>query len=171
MKRDKAQLELNLTTTIKDNKDCFYKCIINKRKAKENFHLLLDEGRNTVRKDEETVEGPNAFNSKTHGSSDTQPPELEDKDKEHHKNAIIPGEMVSDLLHYLNMHKSIALGGMHPRVLRELVEMLTKTLSIIYQQSWLSRKFSVDWMLTNEMPIFKKMDLGRRIWGPTSLSV
>ena len=37
MRSDKAQLELNLATVIKDNKKCFYKHISNKRKAKENF--------------------------------------------------------------------------------------------------------------------------------------
>ncbi|GAB0198925.1 mitochondrial enolase superfamily member 1 [Grus japonensis] len=46
--------------------------------------------------------------------------------------------------------------GIHPRVLRELVEVLTKPLSIIYQQSWLTREVPVDWRLANVMPIYKK---------------
>ncbi|PKU45353.1 rna-directed dna polymerase from mobile element jockey-like [Limosa lapponica baueri] len=46
--------------------------------------------------------------------------------------------------------------GIHPRVLRELVEVLTKPLSIIYQQSRLTREVPVDWRLGNVMPIYKK---------------
>ncbi|GAB0204856.1 mitochondrial enolase superfamily member 1 [Grus japonensis] len=46
--------------------------------------------------------------------------------------------------------------GIHPRVQRELVEVLTKPLSIIYQQSWLAREVPVDWRLANVMPIYKK---------------
>ncbi|GAB0185739.1 mitochondrial enolase superfamily member 1 [Grus japonensis] len=46
--------------------------------------------------------------------------------------------------------------GIHPRVLRELGEELTKPLSIIYQQSWLTREVSVDWRLANVLSIRKK---------------
>ena len=44
----------------------------------------------------------------------------------------------------------------HPRVLRELAEVLTKPLSIIYQQSWLIREVPVGWRLANVTPIYKK---------------
>ncbi|GAB0204157.1 mitochondrial enolase superfamily member 1 [Grus japonensis] len=50
----------------------------------------------------------------------------------------------------------MGLGGIHPRVLRELAELLTKPLSIIYQQSWLTGKVPVDWRLANVTPIYKK---------------
>ncbi|GAB0184011.1 mitochondrial enolase superfamily member 1 [Grus japonensis] len=64
--------------------------------------------------------------------------------------------MVSDLLHHLDTHKSMGLDGIHPRVLRELVEVLTKPFSIIYQQSWLTEEVPVDWRLANVTPIYKK---------------
>ncbi|KAK4832671.1 LOW QUALITY PROTEIN: hypothetical protein QYF61_024967 [Mycteria americana] len=58
IRRAKAQLEPNLATaTIKN---CFYK-YINKRRAKENPHPLLDAGENIVTKDEEKAEALNAF--------------------------------------------------------------------------------------------------------------
>ncbi|KAK4816876.1 LOW QUALITY PROTEIN: hypothetical protein QYF61_024518 [Mycteria americana] len=44
----------------------------------------------------------------------------------------------------------------HPRVLKELAEVLTKPLSIIYQQSWLTGEVPVDWRLANVTTIFKK---------------
>ncbi|KAK4805322.1 hypothetical protein QYF61_018185 [Mycteria americana] len=161
IRRAKVKLELNLASAVKDNKKCFYKYINNKRRAKENLHPLLDAGGNIVTKDEEKAEVLNAFfssffNSKTSCSWGTQPPELEDRDGEQNEAPIIQGEMVSDLLHHLDTHKSMGPDGIHPRVLRELAEALTKPLSILYQQSWLTREVPVDWRLANVMPIYKK---------------
>ncbi|GAB0189217.1 mitochondrial enolase superfamily member 1 [Grus japonensis] len=64
--------------------------------------------------------------------------------------------MISDVLHHLDTHKCMKLGGIHPRVLRELAEVLTKPLPIIYQQPWLTREVPVDWRLANVMPTHKK---------------
>lgn len=50
IRKAKAQLELHLTTTVKDSKKCFYKYISNKRRVKENFHHLMNTGGNS-RKD------------------------------------------------------------------------------------------------------------------------
>ncbi|KAK4806706.1 hypothetical protein QYF61_027707 [Mycteria americana] len=80
--------------------------------------------------------------------------------------------MVSNLLHHLDTHRSMGVGGIHPRVLRELAEVLTKPLSILYQQSWLTREVPVDWRLTNVTPIYKKgqkEDLGN--YRPVSLTL
>ncbi|GAB0179916.1 mitochondrial enolase superfamily member 1 [Grus japonensis] len=57
--------------------------------------------------------------------------------------------MVSDLLHHLDTHRPMGPDGIHPGVLRELAEVLTKPLSIISQQSWLTREVPVDWRLAN----------------------
>ncbi|KAK4822638.1 hypothetical protein QYF61_018590 [Mycteria americana] len=86
----------------------------------------------------------------------TQPPELENRDGEQNEAPRIQGEMVSDLLHYLDTHRSMGPDGIHPRVLREVVEVLTKPLSILYQQSWLTGEVPVDWRLENVTPIYKK---------------
>lgn len=44
----KSQLELNLATSVKDNKKYFYKYITGKRRGKDTLHTLLDAGGNTV---------------------------------------------------------------------------------------------------------------------------
>ncbi|KAK4824035.1 hypothetical protein QYF61_009626 [Mycteria americana] len=64
--------------------------------------------------------------------------------------------MVSDLLHHLDTHKSMGPDEIHPRVLKELAEVLTKPLSIIYQQSWLTGEVPADWRLANVTAIYKK---------------
>ncbi|KAK4811280.1 hypothetical protein QYF61_023332 [Mycteria americana] len=161
IRRAKAQLEINLATAVKDNKKSFYKYISNKRRAKGNLHPLLDAGGNIVTKHEEKAEVLNAFfdsvfNSKTSCSPGTQTPELEDRDGDQNGAPIIQGEMVSDLLHHLDTHKSMGPDEIHPRVLKELVEVLTKPLSILYQQSWLTGEVPADWRLANVTPIYKK---------------
>ncbi|GAB0183885.1 mitochondrial enolase superfamily member 1 [Grus japonensis] len=69
---------------------------------------------------------------------------------------IIQEEAVNDLLRHLDTHKSMGPDGIHPRVLRELVEELAKPLSIICQQSWLTGEVPDDWRLANVTPIYKK---------------
>ena len=60
------------------------------------------------------------------------------------------------MLSHLDTHKSMELNGIHARVLRELVEVLTEPLSIIYQQSWLTGQVPVDWRFANVTPIYRK---------------
>ncbi|KFQ83110.1 hypothetical protein N337_13196, partial [Phoenicopterus ruber ruber] len=68
----------------------------------------------------------------------------------------VQGERVSDLLRHLDTHRSMGPDGIHPRVLKELAEVLAKPLSIIYQQSWLTGEVPIDWKLANVTPIYKK---------------
>ncbi|KAJ7422290.1 hypothetical protein WISP_38596 [Willisornis vidua] len=60
------------------------------------------------------------------------------------------------MLSHFDPHKSSGPDGIHPRMMRTLVEMLTKPLSIIYQQSWLTREVPDDWRLASVTPIYKK---------------
>ncbi|KAK4823485.1 LOW QUALITY PROTEIN: hypothetical protein QYF61_002549 [Mycteria americana] len=161
IRRAKAELKLNLVAAVEDNKNHFFKYISSKRRAKENLQALVDGGGNTVTKDEEKAEVLNAFfasvfNSRAHCSLGTQPLELEDRDRDQNGAPIIQGEMVSDLLHHLDTHKSMGPDEIHLRVLRELAEVLTKPLTIIYQQSWLTGEVPADWRLANVTPIYKK---------------
>jgi len=50
----------------------------------------------------------------------------------------------------------MGLDGIHPRVLKELVEELAKPLSIIYQQPWLTGEVPNDSCITSVTPIYKK---------------
>ncbi|KAK4815550.1 hypothetical protein QYF61_003642 [Mycteria americana] len=80
--------------------------------------------------------------------------------------------MVSDLLHYLDTHRSMGLDGIHPRVLRELAEVLANPFSILYQQSWLTREVPDNWRLATVMPTYMKdwkEDLGN--YRPLSLTL
>jgi len=66
---------------------------------------------------------------------------------------VIQEERLSALLLHLDYHKSIEPDGIH---LSELMDVLTKPLSIIYQQSWPIMDVPDYWRLVSVMPICKK---------------
>lgn len=56
----------------------------------------------------------------------------------------------------MNPYKSMGTDDMHPRVPRELADMLTEILSIIFERSQLSDKGPGGWEKENITPIYKK---------------
>ncbi|KFP26779.1 hypothetical protein N325_03884, partial [Colius striatus] len=77
-------------------------------------------------------------------------------DKEQNVPLTVQKEMISGLLLHIDVHKSMGLDGVHPRVPRELAGMLAKPLCIIYQQSWLAGEVPSNWKSDSVKPVYKK---------------
>ena len=56
----------------------------------------------------------------------------------------------------LDEYKCLGLDGVHPRVLKELAEVVAKPLSIIFEKSWLSGEVPDNWRKGYVTPIYKK---------------
>ncbi|CAM5084645.1 unnamed protein product, partial [Eretmochelys imbricata] len=65
-------------------------------------------------------------------------------------------EVVRDYLEKLDMHKSMGPDALHPRVLKELADVIAEPLAIIFENSWRSGEVPEDWKKANVVPIFKK---------------
>ncbi|KFV79883.1 RNA-directed DNA polymerase from mobile element jockey, partial [Struthio camelus australis] len=55
-----------------------------------------------------------------------------------------------------DIHKSMGPDGMHPRVLRELADVMARPLSIVLERSWRTGEVPEDWKKANVTPAFKK---------------
>lgn len=85
------------------------------------------------------------FNSRISYPQGTLCPDLEVPcDSGRESPPVIQEETVRDLLLHLECHKSMGPDRLHPRVLRELAEVIAKPLSTIYQHSWLSGEVPED---------------------------
>ncbi|PKU46082.1 rna-directed dna polymerase from mobile element jockey- hypothetical protein [Limosa lapponica baueri] len=65
-------------------------------------------------------------------------------------------DWVRDHLAKLDFHKSMGPNGMHPRVLRELADVIAEPLSIIFEKSWRTGEVPEDWRKANITPVYKK---------------
>ena len=72
---------------------------------------------------------------------------------------IVWEDQVCDYLKNLNIHKSVCPDEVHPRVLRELADIVAKPFSMVFEKPWWSGEVPCDWKKGNIAPIFRKMTL------------
>ncbi|GAB0180635.1 mitochondrial enolase superfamily member 1 [Grus japonensis] len=174
-RKAKAHLELKLARDVKDNKKGFFKYISSKRKTKENVGLLLNEVGALVTEDTEKAELLNAAFASVFADKasyqETQTLEVGEKVWRKEDLPLFEEDRVREHLGKLNTHKSMGPDGMHPRVLRDLTDVIAMPFSIIFERSWKTEEVPEDWRKANVTLVFKK---GKKddpeIYRPVSLS-
>ena len=138
----------------------FFKYVNSKRRSKENIGPILVEDGHLTNRDEEKMETFNAFFASVFNNTNrpraARFPESEDHECGNSDFPFVDTEIVRDQLYQLNVHKSTGPDGIHPRVLKELADVMAGPLSIIYQRSWESREVPADWKPDNVTPTYKK---------------
>ncbi|KAJ7402700.1 hypothetical protein BTVI_83974 [Pitangus sulphuratus] len=140
-------------------KRSFCKYVNDNRQYRSITGLLQDEDGHLTNRDRDKAEVFNTVFASVFYMDDgprrSQCPELEDHDCKYDQLPVNP-EIVLDLLLQLDSYKSMDPDGIHPRILKELADVIAKPLLMIFERSWKSGEVPADWELANVVPVFRK---------------
>ncbi|CAM5168179.1 unnamed protein product [Natator depressus] len=157
IRKAKSHLELQLARDVKSNKKGFFRYVSNEKKVKESVGSLLNEGGNLVTEDVEKDNVLNAFFASVFMNKvSSQTTALGSTAWGGGDQLSAEKEVVRDYLEKLDVHKSTGPDALHPRVLKELVDVIAEPLAVIFENSWRSGEVLEDWKKANVVPIFKK---------------
>ncbi|KAK4818300.1 LOW QUALITY PROTEIN: hypothetical protein QYF61_010762 [Mycteria americana] len=159
-RKAKAPLELKLASVVSDHKKGFFRYVNSKRRSKENIGLILVEDGRLTNRDEEKAEAFNASFASVFNNTDrpwaARSPESQDHECGNSDFPFVDTGIVRDQLYQLNVHKSMGPDGIHPRVPKELADVMAGPLSVIYQRSWEPGAVPAICKLANIMAIYQK---------------
>ncbi|CAM4590483.1 unnamed protein product, partial [Lepidochelys olivacea] len=157
IRKAKSHLELQLAKDVKSNKKGFFRYVSNKKKVKESVGPLPNEGGNLVTEDVEKANGLNAFFASVFTNKvSSQTTALGSTAWGGGGQPSVEKEVVRDYLENLDEHKSMGPDELHPRVLKELADVIAEPLAITFEISWRLGEVLDDWKKANVVLIFKK---------------
>ncbi|KAI8505108.1 hypothetical protein Bbelb_172170 [Branchiostoma belcheri] len=154
--------EKDLAKNIKMNTKLFWKYVNTKTKTRECIPDLVDDTHEdhtfVATNDDEKAEVLNKFFVSTFTKENTQsiPEPTQRMYEEDLNNINISVEDVCRRLKNLNPNKSPGPDNIHPRVLKEMAEVLATPLQIIFTKSLEEGKLPREWKIGHITPIFKK---------------
>ncbi|GAB0180609.1 mitochondrial enolase superfamily member 1 [Grus japonensis] len=87
---------------------------------------------------------------------ESQTLEVEEKVSQKEELPLVEEDRVRYHLHKLSTHKSMDPDWMHPRVLRDLTDVIAMPFSIIFERSWKTEEVPEDWRKANVTLLIKK---------------
>ncbi|CAM4331600.1 unnamed protein product [Lepidochelys olivacea] len=153
----KSHLELQLARDVKSNKKGSFRYVSNKKKVKKSVCPLLNEGGNLLTGNVEKGNVLTAFFASVFTDKDSsQTAALGSTAWGGGDQPSVEKEVVRDNSEKLDKHKSMGPDALHPRVLKELADVIAEPLAIIFENSWRSGEVPDDWKKANVVPVFKK---------------
>lgn len=169
----KKDFEKKLAKEVKDNPKAFYKYASTKMKTRVTVCDLKKQDGNMTTTDKEKAEALNDFFSSVFTQEDLgNIPTFEERKFESILEDVeITEDIVRKRLASLKVNKSAGPDGIHPRMLRELADVLAVPVCILFKRSLSESLLPEDWKRSHITPIFKS---GERImtsnYRPVSLT-
>jgi len=165
VRKAKALMELSLARTSKATRKASIGMSVIKMKAREKIGPLQEEAGDLVTQDIEKAEVLNDFLTSVfsgkYSSHTAQVAEGKSRNWQSEEPPALGEDQVKEHLRNLKVHKSMGPNEMHPWVLKELVDEVTKPLSITFEKLRQCSEVPTDWKKGNINPIFKKRKKGR----------
>ena len=169
IRKANAQVELNLARDVKDNKKGFYRYIGRRRQAKEGAPPLMKGSGELASSDTEKAEVLNeCLASVFMGGQASCVCQDHEPLGEGAGSGFCPTvrvEQVRVVLMKWNVSKSTGPDDIHPRVLKEMADVVAELLFIIFEKPWLSGEVTGTGKRETLLPFLRKGE--RRIWGTT----
>ncbi|XP_058028993.1 uncharacterized protein LOC131193128 [Ahaetulla prasina] len=158
VRKAKAHNEQRLATKVKNNKKSFFQHVKNKKKVKETIGPLLGESGKKMTSNREKADLFNSYFASvfTQKEKTIQPIKNSTTKNRLETQVKIGKKMVSEHLSTLDEFKSPGPDGLHPKVLKELADVISEPLNYIFQRSWSTGELPEDWKRADVVPIFKK---------------
>ena len=159
IRRAKKDFEKKLAKESKINKKGIWKYINSKTKSKSGINNLLKEDGTLTIDDQEKAERLSSQYKDTFTTEDlTNIPDFKQKSllTDPLLHITITRDQVNKKLKKLRVDKSPGIDGLHPRILKELADVIDSPLATIFQQSMDEGKLPSIWKHAQITPIYKK---------------
>ena len=160
LRRARRKFEQSIASNCKNNPKAFWSHVRRKLKTMSGVAPLLEDkkDKNSIRfKDVDKANIlQNQFSSVFTIEPDGDVPKLDDRTTARAPDIYVTIEMVTEEIKNLNQNKSCGPDNVHPRMLKDLVEFMAPSLTILLNKTFELGEIPSDWKTAYVSPIFKK---------------